>query len=64
MCVHYLTSSSFRSLKLFSRHMKLEKQSEILKSCVSHFAVGTPERLKALLQQGTSSMLILFFEFY
>jgi len=42
----------FRSIKLFSRHIKIDKQAEALKKTLFHFAVGTPERLKALLQQG------------
>ena len=51
----------FRSIKLFSRHIKIDKQAEALKKTLFHFAVGTPERLKALLEQGMISCLVLFY---
>ncbi|CAK8678884.1 unnamed protein product [Clavelina lepadiformis] len=47
---------SCRSAKLFSRHMKIEEQAKTLKNSVIHFAVGTPARIKALIQQGALTL--------
>lgn len=45
-----------KSIKLFSRHMKLKDQAKTLKSSIVHFAVGTPARVAALLKDDLLSL--------
>eukprot|EP01135_Chromosphaera_perkinsii_P011545 Nk52_evm3s2438 gene=Nk52_evmTU3s2438 len=39
-------------VKLFSRHMKIKEQEEYLRNHVVHLAVGTPGRIRALIENG------------
>nr|CAB3231915.1 uncharacterized protein C3orf26 homolog [Phallusia mammillata] len=45
-----------KSLKLFSKHMKIEDQIKSLRKGIVHFAVGTPARIKGLIQQAALSL--------
>jgi len=45
-----------KSIKLFSRHMKLKDQAKTLKNNIVHFAVGTPARVAALLKDDLLSL--------
>ncbi|ETE66229.1 hypothetical protein L345_07998, partial [Ophiophagus hannah] len=39
-------------MKLFAKHLKIQEQMQMLEKDVVHVGVGTPGRIKALIQQG------------
>lgn len=49
-------ASQARIAKLFAKHIKIQEQAELLKTTPIHLAVGTPQRLVALAEQGHLSM--------
>ncbi|XP_013922528.1 PREDICTED: protein CMSS1 isoform X3 [Thamnophis sirtalis] len=42
-----------RVMKLFAKHLKIQEQMQMLEKDVIHVGVGTPGRIKALIQQDT-----------
>lgn len=46
-------ASMARIAKLFAKHIKLQEQIDLLASTPIHIAVGTPQRLVALAEEGS-----------
>ncbi|KAI8097071.1 U3-containing 90S pre-ribosomal complex subunit-domain containing protein, partial [Halteromyces radiatus] len=45
-------ATTARIAKLFAKHIKIQEQADLLNNTAIHLAVGTPQRLLALIEQG------------
>ncbi|XP_007427516.1 protein CMSS1 isoform X2 [Python bivittatus] len=48
-------------MKLFAKHLKIQEQMKMLEKDVVHVGVGTPGRIKALIQQGLKLTSLKYF---